>query len=284
VGVPTGVGGGNAGASRAAQWTPPASPPVPRSQPIGWSPAAQQNPRLPAGRNVAIVNPRRQAENRALDQAAQNAGLPAWNWKAEENAAIFKAAEERGQGAMAAREAQGGRGYITANNLPAALDQSQAAYWQGADMQAWAAANPELAKRAMTRAGYDPQAATLQGLTAAAAQAPASGPGAMNGAEWSLTNSPSGANAPLAAAAAAAPSYDLSGMSGPDFVAPAPAPAQAFQGPLPTPDQSFPLTTGSVVPGVERVIDDPAQAQLQGYLQRIKNLNPTEWNFSRRAG
>jgi hypothetical protein len=257
--------------------------------PVGgsWSPAAQQSPRLPAGRNVAIVNPRRQAENRALDQAAQNAGLPAWNWKAEENAAILKAAEERGQGAMAAREAQGGRGYITADNLPGTLDQGQAGYWQQADMQAWMNAsegNRKLAERAMARAGYDPQAATLQGLTAAAAQAPASGPGAMNGSEWSLTNSPSGPNAALAAAAAAAPNYDLSGMNGPDFAAPAPAPAQAFQGPLPTPDQSFPLTTGSVVPGVERVIDDPAQAQLQGYLQRIKNLNPTEWNFSRRAG
>jgi hypothetical protein len=286
-GVPTGVGGGNAGASTAAQWAPSAPSPAPRPQPSGWSPAAQQSPRLPAGRNVAIVNPRRQAENRALDQAAQNAGLPAWNWKAEENAAILKAAEERGQGAMAAREAQGGRGYITADSLPGTLDQSQAAYWQQADMQAWMNAsegNRKLAERAMARAGYDPQAATLQGLTAAAAQAPASGPGAMNGSEWSLTNSPSGPNAALAAAAAAAPNYDLSGMNGPDFAAPAPAPAQAFQGPLPTPDQSFPLTTGSVVPGVERVIDDPAQAQLQGYLQRIKNLNPTEWNFSRRAG
>ena len=161
-GVPTGVGGGNAGASTAAQWAPSAPSPAPRPQPSGWSPAAQQNPRLPAGRNVAIVNPRRQAENRALDQAAQNAGLPAWNWKAEENAAILKAAEERGQGAMAAREAQGGRGYITADNLPGTLDQSQAAYWQQADMQAWMNAsegNRKLAERAMARAGYNPQAA-----------------------------------------------------------------------------------------------------------------------------
>ena len=136
---------------RAAAGQPPASG--------SWAPAAQQNPRLPAGRNVAIVTPRSQGQNRALDQAAQNAGLPAWNWKAEENAAMLQAAQARESAAMAAREAQGGRGYVTADNLPGTLDQSQAAYWQGADMQAWAAANPKLAQAAMARAGYNPQAA-----------------------------------------------------------------------------------------------------------------------------
>jgi hypothetical protein len=45
------VGGGNAGASLASQ----------------WSPTAQQNPRLPAGRNVAIVNPPQRAQNRASE-------------------------------------------------------------------------------------------------------------------------------------------------------------------------------------------------------------------------
>jgi hypothetical protein len=164
-GVPTGIGGGNAGASRAPAPVAQTQAPAPASQPqsSNWAPAAQQNPRLPAGRNVAIVNPRSQAQNRALDQAAQNAGLPAWNWKAAENKAVFDAAEARSQAATAAREAQGGRGYITADNLPAALDQSKAEYWQGADTQAWAAANPELAQRAMARAGYRPQAAPPSG-------------------------------------------------------------------------------------------------------------------------
>jgi hypothetical protein len=69
---------------------------------------------LPAGRNVAIVNPRSQAQNRALDQAAQNAGLPAWNWKAAENEAVFGAAQSAGEAAEAARRAQGGRGYLSA--------------------------------------------------------------------------------------------------------------------------------------------------------------------------
>jgi hypothetical protein len=120
-GVPTGVGGGNAGASRssgtAPQLRPPAPqlrPPAPRPRPGDWAPAAQQNPRLPAGRNVAIVNPRSQAQNRALDQAAQNAGLPAWNWKAAENEAVFRAAQSAGEAAEAARQAQVGRGYLSA--------------------------------------------------------------------------------------------------------------------------------------------------------------------------
>jgi hypothetical protein len=165
-GVPTGVGGGNAGASQPPAPAPQLRPPAPRPGPGGWAPAAQQNPRLPAGRNVAIVNPRSQAQNRALDQAAQNAGLPAWNWKAAENEAVFKAAEAREQAAIAAREAQGGRGYITADNLPGALDQGKAEYWQGADMKAWAAANPELAKRAMARAGYSPQPAVQGAMPA----------------------------------------------------------------------------------------------------------------------
>jgi hypothetical protein len=114
-GVAAGVGGGNAGGSRAGQWSrPPAprQPPPPGNQPL--SGPAQQNPRLPAGRNVAIVNPPQRARNRALSNAAQNAGLPAWNWQAEENRSMFEAAEAAGQAAAAARQAQGGRGYLPA--------------------------------------------------------------------------------------------------------------------------------------------------------------------------
>lgn len=117
--------------------------------------------------NTPIVQPPQRARNQALSNAAQNAGLPAWNWKAEENAAALAAAEERGKFAAIAREAQlGGKGYITGENLPAVLDQSRADYWQAADMQAWAKANHKLAKRAMERAGYAPQAAqaAVQGI------------------------------------------------------------------------------------------------------------------------
>jgi hypothetical protein len=128
------------------------------ANPGQWSPTAQQNPRLPAGRNVAIVNPPQRAQNRALNIAAQNAGLPAWNWQADENSAMLESAQARGTAAAAAREAQGGRGYITADSMPASLDQSKADYWQGADMAAWAAANPELARRAQERAGFTPAA------------------------------------------------------------------------------------------------------------------------------
>jgi hypothetical protein len=168
-GVPTGVGGGNAGASLASQ----------------WSPTAQQNPRLPAGRNVAIVNPPQRAQNRALNIAAQNAGLPAWNWQADENSAMLKSAQARGTAAAAAREAQGGRGYITADSMPASLDQSKADYWQGADMAAWAAANPELARRAQERAGFTPAAMGAGGAwsapTSEQAILTAQGAGALDG-------------------------------------------------------------------------------------------------------
>lgn len=340
-GVPTGIGGGNAGASRApapvAQEQAPA--PASRSQSNSWAPAAQQNPRLPAGRNVAIVNPRRQAQNRALDQAAQNAGLPAWNWKAAENEAVLKAAEARGQAATTAREAQGGRGYITADNLPGALDQGKAEYWQGADMQAWMNAsegNRKLAERAMARAGYNPQQQGLASGTAAAAAAPVAGPGVMTGPEWSFNGTPTPTAAPLAAAATRNLGYDMSRMSGPDFVAPAAAPSlndlasraaapsavdpRVLNGsewsltnspsnamapmaaaaadmsgydynrmsggpdfPVPSPAPDFRAVDTSVLPGGGQVIDDPAQARLQEYLQRLKNLNPTEWNFNRRV-
>lgn len=346
-GVPTGIGGGNAGASRAPAPVAQTQAPAPASQPqsSNWAPAAQQNPRLPAGRNVAIVNPRSQAQNRALDQAAQNAGLPAWNWKAAENKAVFDAAEARSQAATAAREAQGGRGYITADNLPAALDQSKAEYWQGADMQAWMNAsegNRKLAERAMARAGYNPRQRGLTGATAAAAAAPVAESGVMAGPEWSFSGAPTPTAAPLAAAAAKNLGYDMSRMGGPDFVAPAAAPSlndlasraaappavdprvlngsewsltnspSSAMAPMAAaaadmssygynrmsggPDFPMPVAAGqapapdfravdtSALPGGGQVIDDPAQARLQEYLQRLKNLNPTEWNFNRRVG
>jgi hypothetical protein len=177
---------------------------------------------------VTITTPRHRAENRSLDAAAQQAGLPAWNWQAEENKAMLQAAQGRRDAAMTQREAQGGRGYITADNLPAELDKSRAEYWQGADMQAWAAANPKLAQAAMTRAGYDPQAANLAALSAAAAPAPVSGPGAAAGSEWSPANSPTGMGAPLATAVSAGPAPGFDGVTGPEFSMPSPNPGLEF--------------------------------------------------------
>jgi hypothetical protein len=160
-GVPTGVGGGNAGASTAAQWNPSAPPTPPSSPPGSWAPAAQRNPRLPAGRNVAIVNSPQRARNRALDNAAQNAGLPAWNWEAEENAAMLRAAESRGRAAATARgdtfDSKGmitsrGGGYLSRADMPAASNPREDAYWAQGDMAAWARANQGLAMRQ----GWDP--------------------------------------------------------------------------------------------------------------------------------
>lgn len=93
------VGGGNAGAS--------IQPPARRNP-------APPPPPPPGSSNVPIVNPPSRARNAALSRAAQQAGLPAWNWQAEENAAMLRAAQEAGQAAQAARAAQGGRGYLSA--------------------------------------------------------------------------------------------------------------------------------------------------------------------------
>ena len=141
-GVPTGIGGGNAGASI----QPPRRTPV--VQPASNTTAVV----LPGSRNVAIVNGPERARNSAVSAAAQQAGLPAWNWQADENRSIRQAATSAGEAAAAARSA--------GQSLPSEANANRQEYWQPggrgslADMQAWAAANPALAARLKQRSGY----------------------------------------------------------------------------------------------------------------------------------
>jgi len=136
------VGGGNAGASV----QPPRRTPV--VQPASNTTAAV----LPGSRNVTIVNGPERARNAAVSAAAQQAGLPAWNWQADENRSVRQAAMSAGEAAAAARSA--------GQALPAAANANRQEYWQAggrgslADMQAWAAANPALAARLKQRSGY----------------------------------------------------------------------------------------------------------------------------------
>jgi hypothetical protein len=107
---------------------------------------------LPGSRNVTIVNGPERARNAAVSAAAQQAGLPAWNWQADENRSVRQAAMSAGEAAAALRSA--------GQALPAAANANRPEYWQAggrgslADMQAWAAANPALAARLKQRSGY----------------------------------------------------------------------------------------------------------------------------------
>ena len=136
-GVPTGIGGGNAGASI-----------QPVVQPASNTTAVV----LPGSRNVAIVNGPERARNSAVSAAAQQAGLPAWNWQADENRSIRQAATSAGEAAAAARSA--------GQSLPNEANANRQEYWQPggrgslADMQAWAAANKGLADELKERSGY----------------------------------------------------------------------------------------------------------------------------------
>jgi hypothetical protein len=346
-GVSTGVGGGNAGASTAPPQRVAPRPTVGATSRGGWAPAAQGNPRLPAGRNVAIVNPPERAQNRALNIAAQNAGLPAMRW--EEGGAEFDAAKAAGEAAAAARASQGGRGYLSmpsagggwnaptadqavlaaqgagalgglkpgattddailmgqaagafdqgigatrtaaGGGLPDTSNPATQAYWDRADIQAWANAsdgNRKLAQDLQRRSGFTPASANVPALATAAAAAPSGSFPAESGRNWSFSAPAAGQMQALAAQAADQPNFNkMSSITGGDF-RPGPAPvaaAPSFQASAITQDQQFPVTNGSVLPGGAPAVDDAAQARLQDYLQRIKNLNPTEWNWNRRAG
>jgi hypothetical protein len=136
------VGGGNAGASV----QPPRRTPV--VQPASNTTAVV----LPGSRNVTIVNGPERARNSAVSAAAQQAGLPAWNWQADENRSVRQAAMSAGEAAAAARSA--------GQPLASEANANRQEYWQPggrgslADMQAWAAANPALAARLRQRSGY----------------------------------------------------------------------------------------------------------------------------------
>ena len=95
-----------------------------------------------------------------------NAGQPAPAWTWEGNPDMKSAADARGQAMVDARAQAGGPFILSRDQLPAIADQSKADYWNGADMQAWAKANPKLAEAAMKRAGYDPNVQQPTGASA----------------------------------------------------------------------------------------------------------------------
>jgi len=327
----TGVGGGNAGASRASQWRAPAAapgpapPPPPRNNP---SPVAQQSPRLPAGRNVAIVNPPERARNRALNIAAQNAGLPAMRW--ESGVAEFDAAKAAGEAAAAARAAQGGRGYLgarpavattlieagsrgdyeipdpalsfstdgagnavatplaTSGGLPDTSNPASQAYWNRADIRAWANAsegNRKLAEDLQRRVGFTPTPAAraVPQMTAAAATTPPGDFSEPVNRNWVFNLPESGQMERLAAAAADQPNFNSVNLSGGDF---RPGPASAavpanFNAAGMNEAPQFRVPPGNVLPGGVSPIDEASQARLQGYLRRIKSMNLPQWDFTR---
>jgi len=288
---------------------------------------------------VAIVNPPERARNRALNIAAQNAGLPAMRW--ESGVAEFDAAKTAGEAAAAARAAQGGRGYLSATApasartttddaillaqgagaldglkagataddallagqaagafdrgmggqrpaaaLPDASNPATQAYWDRADIRAWANAsegNRKLAENLQRRVGFTPAPAAqmVPQMAAAAATAPTGDFSEPANRNWAFNPPQAGQMERLAAAAADQPNFNLAGVTGGDFrpgLTPAAAPA-GFDAAGVDQMPQFQAPSGNVLPGGADPIDEAAQARLQDYLQRIKNLNPQQWNF-----
>lgn len=143
-GVPTGVGGGNAGAATNIS--------------KGGGPARDRKSGR-EDRNEAEDRQLRQSLNTRSTQPVAAAGTPMPAnpvrenfWAATENAKVKEAADAAGEAAAKARYDQK-MGYLSRGaGLPATSDPSQDAYWQRADMAMWAQANPELAKKQ----GWDP--------------------------------------------------------------------------------------------------------------------------------
>lgn len=321
-----------AGAAPLAPSAPPARPARPAPawrQPVNGP--AQQNPRLPAGRNVAIVNPPERARSRALNIAAQNAGLPAMRWAP--GVAEFDAADAAGRAAAAARAAQGGRGYLGASpagatalieagsrgdyeipdpalsfstdgagnavamplaasgGLPDTSNPASQAYWDRADIRAWANAsegNRKLAENLQRRVGFTPAPAAqmVPQMAAAAATAPTGDFLEMANRNWAFNPPQAGRMERLAAAAADQPNFNLAGLTGGDF-RPGPPSAAApanFNAAGTNEMPQFRVPPGNVLPGGVDPIDEASQARLQGYLQRIKSMNPPQWDFSRGVG
>jgi hypothetical protein len=157
------VGGGNAGASTAAQW------PANLKGPGSVAPGQETTPitgNFSGGSRAAV----------AIQNAAQGAkvgGLgvaaPAWSWG--DNPAMRDAAMAAGQAAAEARGdtigdngmiSQRGGGYLSRDQLPAASNPANDAYWARADMNAWANANKALAAQQGWVEGRDYSAASRQ--------------------------------------------------------------------------------------------------------------------------
>lgn len=102
----------------------------------------------PGGGNsqVPIVSPASRSRARAASIAAQNAGMPAWNWEADENKAVLQAAQSAGEAAAKAR--------ASGSALPDTSNPATQAFWDRADNQVWAKANPKLAEALKKKHGF----------------------------------------------------------------------------------------------------------------------------------
>ena len=142
-GVPTGVGGGNAGAARLASAPPPPAREVSVRMPVFQAPP----PRAPGVSNVPRPVTGRGGRERAYTAMVQQAGLT------QEQA---DAAQARGQAALQYK--QGGA------PTPEILDPSQQGYWDQADTKAWAGANKGLADKLKAKHGYV-EPGSIEGIT-----------------------------------------------------------------------------------------------------------------------
>lgn len=162
------AGGGDAGGATGDKGVPrippPAAPPLP-------SPGGGNTQLL-----TRVAGP--SARDRAVNNAAQQGGLGPINWSAGN--AEFDAAVAAGKAAATARAAQGGRGVLSGDALPDTSNPATQAYWDRADIKAWANANPKLAEALMAKHGFTPGVAAA-GLPQMSAQAGAGTQFAMPG-------------------------------------------------------------------------------------------------------
>lgn len=148
-GVPTGVGGGNAGASG------PDSPSL-RPLRVPVQPSALFQPPTPAAPGLSnVVRPvtGRGGRERAYAAMVQQAGL-----SSEELGQARVAAQEAGEIANQQRLAQGGKGYLSSGSLDPRLDPSRQEYWDRADIKAWAAvpSHQAMVQTLQKKHGYTP--------------------------------------------------------------------------------------------------------------------------------
>lgn len=137
-GIPTGVGGGNAGGSRDRP-TPPSDPgPAPASAPY-------RGPAPGQGAPVPIVQGSR-AQGQASEASRMVQQYGGGSYQPAASAAAIDAARNRGEAAKSYRDAGG-------LSTPSSSNPASESYWEGADIQAWSKANPELANRLRRRHG-----------------------------------------------------------------------------------------------------------------------------------
>lgn len=143
-GVPTGVGGGNAGASAASQWSSPA----PAGRPPAAAPAGgyTRPAAVPGIGTAPVVRPAGATQARLLNAAAQQAGLSPAAVRYESAGDDVRLAARNRADMIRAAQASGGE-------LPANLTPASEAWWNDADNRAWAAANRGLANNLRRRHG-----------------------------------------------------------------------------------------------------------------------------------